>query len=56
MDRCNPFIIIEFELGFIDKALTISFFQFKIVARGYMVMLIRIDAFQHMILLETKLD
>ena len=56
MNRRNTLIVIEFELGLIDKSFAICLLELKIVASCDMIMLIGVDALQHMVFLETKLD
>lgn len=56
MDLRNSAIIIEFKLSFVDETLLISLLQLEVITRRYVVMLVCVDALEHVIFLEAELD
>jgi len=56
VDKGDPPIIVELKLGLIDEAFLVGSFEFEIVACSDVVVLVGIDTFQNMVLLEAKLD
>ena len=55
MDLCYLAIIKELKLSLVDQPFAIGLFKFEIVARRDVIMLVGIDALEHVVLFETEL-
>ena len=56
MDRSYALVIEKLKLSLVDQPLTVGLLQLQVVACRDVVMLVGVDAFEHVVLLEAKFD
>ena len=56
MNRSYALVIEKLKLSLVDQPLTIRLLQLQVVARRDVVMLVGVDALEHVVFLEAKFD
>ena len=56
MDLCNPTIVKELELRFISFSVLFGTFQLQVVACSDVIVLVGVDALQHVVFFEAQCD